>query len=198
MYEYDKEVSPTILAVSNAEMRSRALEIVDTSILKECSNEFNYDDIIHIEKDNTGNIVLVKADTLKMNKLACVVALDSQKELTKLGKIGIVIPLGYIFKNNLLAGLGPDITVKMQPIGSIETNYISVFESVGLNQTRHKIYVEFKTTIRVILPFSINDLEVKNDIPIAETIIVGKVPSTSIDLDLKDAGYKANLGVAHK
>lgn len=191
-YKFDKIVMPTVLAVADAEMRARATEIINTAIIHEYTNQFEYEDVIKIEKDSSGNIVLLKADTLKMNKIACDVALETQKELKKIGNIGIKLPVGYITKNNILSYFGPSITIKMEPIGHIETRYASEFESAGINQTRHKIYAEVDAKIRVIIPLKDNDISVKYTMPIAETIIVGKIPNTTIGLDFKDAGYRLN------
>jgi len=192
IYILDKVVTPTVMAVADAEMRAKSMEIINTSILKEYSKQFNYDDIIKVEKDEQGNISMLKADTLKMSKIASDVALNSQKELKALGHIGIKVPIGYIFNNNILANIGPDVSVKMQPIGYIETKYQSEFESAGINQTRHKIYVQVYAKIRIIIPTKKDDIEVKSEVPISETIIVGKIPDTSINLDLNGAGYKIN------
>ena len=150
IYIFDKISMPTIMAVADSEMRAKATEIVNKAIIDEYSNQFNYDEIIKADKDSVGNIVMLKADTLKMNKIACDVALKSQKELMKLGDVGIKVPIGYITRNNILSYYGPSVTIKMQPIGQVETKYSSEFESAGINQTRHKIYVKVKTTVRVI------------------------------------------------
>ncbi|MBU3145006.1 sporulation protein YunB [Clostridium sp. CF012] len=190
IYIFDKTVMPTVMAVADAEMRAKATEIVNRAIINEYSKQFNYDEIIRVDKDSEGNIVMLKADTLKMNKIACDVALQTQKELLKLGDIGIKVPIGYITRNNILSYYGPRITIKMQPVGLVETKYSSEFESAGINQTRHKIYVKVKTTVKVIIPLKSNDIEVANEIPIAETIIVGKTPNTAIGLDLNGTGFK--------
>ena len=190
IYIFDKISMPTIMAVADSEMRAKATEIVNKAIIDEYSNQFNYDEIIKADKDSVGNIVMLKADTLKMNKITCDVALKSQKELMKLGDVGIKVPIGYITRNNILSYYGPSVTIKMQPIGHVETKYSSEFESAGINQTRHKIYVKVKTTVRVIIPLKSNDIEVTNEVPIAETIIVGKTPNTAVQLDLNGTGSK--------
>ncbi|MBW9152708.1 sporulation protein YunB [Clostridium estertheticum] len=190
IYIFDKTTMPTVMAVADSEMRAKATEIVNKAIIDEYSNQFNYDEIIKVDKDSVGNIVMLKADTLKMNKIACDVALKSQKELMKLGDVGIKVPIGYITRNNILSYYGPSVNIKMQPIGHVETKYSSEFESAGINQTRHKIYVKVKTTVRVIIPLKSNDIEVTNEVPIAETIIVGKTPNTSVQLDLNGTGFK--------
>nr|WP_138204660.1 sporulation protein YunB [Haloimpatiens lingqiaonensis] len=190
IYVFDKIITPTVLVVADSEMRAKATEILNESIIQEYSKDFNYDEVIKVQKDNEGSIVMMKADTLKMNQIACSVALNSQKKLKDLGYVGIKIPVGYISKNNIISYFGPSITVKMQPIGHIETKYLSKFESAGINQTSHKIYVQVKTKIRVIIPLENSEIEVKHEVPIAETIIVGKVPGTAIQMDLGDAGFK--------
>jgi len=190
IYEFDKTVMPTVIAVSEAEMRAKAIEIMNKTIIDEFMKQFNYNDVIKIEKDKNGNIVLLKADTLILNKIACDVAIKAQKALSDLGNVGIQLPIGYIMRNNVLSYFGPSIKIKMQPIGFIETRYSSEFESVGINQTRHKIYINMKTKIRIIIPVKSSDVEVSNEIPIAETIIVGKIPKTAIQMDLNDAGFR--------
>jgi sporulation protein YunB len=189
IYSFDKVVTPTVLTVADGEMRAKAMEIINTCILEEYSKNFNYDSIIKVEKDNSGNIVMIKADTLKLNQIASSVSLKAQKEIKALGSVGISLPIGYIFKNNILSNLGPSLTIKMQPIGHIQTIYSSEFETAGINQTRHKIYVQMKTNVRVIIPLASNDIEIRNEIPISETIIVGKIPNTSINLDLQRSGF---------
>jgi sporulation protein YunB len=190
LYAFDKIVTPTVMVVADAEMRAKATEIINSCIIEQYSKDFDYDSIIKVEKDREGNITMLKADTLQMSKIASQVALESQKKIKELGNVGIKLPIGYIFKNNILAYYGPSITIKMQPIGNIETKYSSDFESAGINQTRHKIYVRVRTEVRVIIPTRSNDIEVRNEIPISETIIIGKVPDTSINLDLQNAGTK--------
>lgn len=190
IYKISSVITPAIATAADVEIRSKVNKTVSSVIINEYSEKFNYNNIINIEKDKDGNIVMIRADTLKMNKIACDVAIESQNQLTKVGEVGLKIPLGYILKNNLLTFIGPSITVKMQPIGYIETKYLSDFESAGINQTRHKIYVQVKTNMRIIVPFNSKNIEVNNEVPISETIIVGKVPNAAINLGLDNAGVK--------
>lgn len=194
LYFVNSRITPAIITASDVEIRAAVTKTINSEIIEEYSKQFNYKDIIHVEKDKEDNIVMIRADTLKMNEIACDVALESQRKLNNIGKVGIKIPLGYILKNNLLAFFGPSITVRMQPIGYIEAGYLSSFESAGINQSRHKISVQVKTNMRVIIPFGSQNIEVKNEIPISETIIIGKVPETAIDLDLDKADVRLKTG----
>lgn len=192
VYTFDRVVTPSMLDIAEGEIRIKITEIINKAIINEYTKNFHYDDIINVEKDVNGDITLLKADTLKMNKIACDVSLKSQEELKKLEHMGITFPMGYVFKNNLLAYYGPNVKVKIEPIGYIETKYLSRFNSAGINQTRHTISVQVKSKVKIIIPMKTKEIEVKNQVPICETIIVGNTPNTAIDMKLKDAGFKVN------
>jgi sporulation protein YunB len=179
--------------VSNAEMRAKATEIINNVILEEYSKQFKYEDMIKVEKDISGNIVMVQADTINMSKIASQVALKSQNQIKEYGQVGVKIPLGYMFENNLLSSMGPDILIKMVPVGYVETKYLSEFESAGINQTRHKIYVEVRAKLRVLMFVGKSDIEVKCQVPVSETIIVGKIPNNAFNLDLNNLNSKQNI-----
>lgn len=121
---------------------------------------------------------MINADTIKLNELATEVAIKSQRDIKEVGSIGVKIPIGYITKNNIMSYWGPSITVKMEPIGRVLVTYESLFESAGINQTRHKILVNVKTNLKIILPLNFKEVEVINQIPISDTVIVGEVPNS--------------------
>ncbi|MDU4890651.1 MAG: sporulation protein YunB [Clostridium sp.] len=183
VYTLDDVIMPRVMVTCDATMRAKVTELMNKTILDEYSKKFNYDEIMVTEKDSEGNITMMTADTLKLNEIATSTVLKAQAALEKIDKVDVKVPIGHITKNNLLANYGPKVTVKVHPIGSITTKYISQFDSAGINQTRHTIYVEATTKVKLILPFQSSELEVVNQIPIVETIIVGKVPNTAIQLN---------------
>lgn len=183
-YSINKNLSPTIIAVADSELRARTLDIINTNIQTIYDEEFKDIDLVSVEKDSNDKIVMVKADTVRLNTLATKISLKGQDELEKMGKVGFKIPLGYVSKVSILSYLGPDIIVKMRPIGRVEVSYESIFESAGINQTRLKIYMNVKSTMQIILPFESRDLEVVNNVPVCETIIVGEIPRTILGSDV--------------
>ncbi|WP_058992196.1 sporulation protein YunB [Sarcina ventriculi] len=183
-YSINKNLSPAIIAVADSELRARTLDIINTNIQTIYDEEFKDIDLVSVEKDSNDKIVMVKADTVRLNTLATKISLKGQDELEKMGKVGFKIPLGYVSKVSILSYLGPDIIVKMRPIGRVEVSYESVFESAGINQTRLKIYMNIKSTMQIILPFESRDLEVVNNVPVCETIIVGEIPRAILGSDV--------------
>ncbi|WP_346887939.1 sporulation protein YunB [Clostridium sp. UBA1056] len=184
VYTLDKVIMPTVKLVADAQMRAEVTSTINKTIFKEYSKNFNYNDIIKFDKDNDGNIIMMTADTLKLSEIATLTVLKAQEELELKSQVDIKVPMGYVTKNNILARFGPDVKIRMRPIGHITTRYISEFEDAGINQTRHKIYIETTTKVKMIMAVSSNELEIVNQIPVVETIIVGRVPNTAVQMDL--------------
>ncbi|WP_299996688.1 sporulation protein YunB [uncultured Clostridium sp.] len=182
IYVFGKRILPTVLEVGETKIKAEAIKIINEESVNVYSENFKYDDIINIEKDSDGNITMIRADTVKQNYLASQVVLKCDKRLSELEDLGIKIPLGYLTNNIMFYNMGPKITVKMQQVGNITTSYESEFESAGINQTRHRIYLNLKATMKVIVPFNSKEVDVVCQIPVSDTIIVGKIPETSINM----------------
>lgn len=177
-YKVDNDLRPILMAYCDAEARIIANETISSTIREEFGNKISYDDLMTIKTDKDGNVVMIQANTVELNRIGSYIALDIQERIQDAGGRGVKIPIGVLFKNNMFAYYGPKITFKMQPVGSITTSYRSEFESAGINQTRHIVYLIVTANIQVIIPLSSNKITVTTNIPIAETITVGKVPNT--------------------
>lgn len=183
LYFFDKNILPTVLSIGEEKVRREATTIINETALDIYSKDFNYNDMILTEKDNEGNITLLRADTVKLNYLSAKLVLASNDKIDKLSEVGLKVPLGYMTKNLVFYNLGPKINVDITQIGNITSSYESVFESAGINQTRHKIYLNVDMKMKLIVLLNSRDVEISSQIPIAETIIVGKIPNTAIELN---------------
>ncbi|MGG7058480.1 sporulation protein YunB [Clostridium nigeriense] len=183
LYIFDKNILPAALIIGEEKLRSEATTIINETALDIYSNQFDYSDIIIVEKDNDGNITMLRADTVKLNYLSSRLILASNKKISELEEVGLNIPLGYMTKNLVFYNLGPKINIKMTQVGNVTSSYESVFESAGINQTRHKIYLNVNMKLKIVVPLKSKEVEIVSQIPIAETIIVGKIPNTAIELN---------------
>ena len=183
LYFFDKNILPAVLTIGEEQLKREATEIINEAALDIYSNQFDYSDMIIIEKDNDGNITMLRADTVKLNYLSSKLILASNDKFGKLQEMGLEVPLGYMTKNLVFYNLGPKVNIKMTQIGNITSSYESVFESAGINQTRHKIYLNVNMKMKIVVPLNSRDVEVACQIPVAETIIVGKIPNTAIELN---------------
>lgn len=181
IYFFNKIVFPSVLKISETMIKSKTIEKISETSIELFNDEFNYDEMIIINRDNEGNINLIQANTMKLNYLASKLSVECNKTLQSMGEVEMKVPLGWISKNSAFYRLGPKINVKIEPIGNMNVTYESKFESAGINQTRHTIYLKVESKIRIAVPFQNKEIDVLCEIPVSETIIVGKIPSTAID-----------------
>lgn len=180
---FDRKVMPSVLNISETMMRAEAVKTINAVSVEVFDEEASKKDIVKIERDKNNKINSISADTILLNKLSSEIAIRCNERLEELGAKGIEVPLGWMTDKSVYYNLGPKITIEMEPLGNIESSYESVFESAGINQTRHKIYLNVKAKIKIIIPMYTKELEVDAQIPLSETIIVGEIPDAAIQLN---------------
>lgn len=177
---FDQRVMPSVTEIATIMAKSQTLDIINKKSVDILSKDFKYDEMVKIEKDNQGNIILIQADTGKLNYIAAELSTECNKELSDMKNNAIKVPLGWMSDKSAFYNVGPKISVEIEPIGNISTSYESKFESAGINQTRHKIYLNVTAKIRLKLPLRNQDAEVSTQVPVSDTIIVGKIPNTTL------------------
>lgn len=140
-----------------------------------------YNDIMKIERNESNSVTAVMADVSLVNKIKTKTTGELLNALVSVESEQICVPVGTVTGSNFLVGRGPDIRVKAQLTGSSEVEIRSVFESAGINQTRHTVIMDIKCRVYVIMLGTRSAQEICLSVPIAETIIVGTVPNAFLD-----------------
>ncbi|NLV22095.1 MAG: sporulation protein YunB [Syntrophomonadaceae bacterium] len=182
----DYRVKASLLELARTQAEIRTMEIVTQAVCDKVVGETEYKDIVYIHKDDQGRIVMLQANTVILNQLMARTTKAILQGFKTSDADQIRIPLGQITGITLLAGKGPRFTVKVIPASQIYVAVDDKFEQAGINQTRHRIYMRVKTRIKMAVPFMYKDLNVVTTIPMAETIIVGNVPQTYVNLNGSD------------
>ena len=125
---------------------------------------------------------MLQANTARMNALAAAIAQDAQHALAEDTARQIAVPLGAALKAPFLAHFGPRIRVTLTPVGAVSVSFHTEFESAGINQTRHKIYLQLHAAVQLVLPTGTQPVSVDTQVLIAESIIVGGVPQSYINV----------------
>ena len=181
-----KLVLDAVLPIFNTLCENRAKSIA-TMISNEQATivmtEHSYDELFTIEKDNNGNIVMIKANVVPINEIIYDVANKIQEQLDQKGREDVEIALGSFTGFKLLAGRGPGIKIRISSIGNVETDLRSEFTSQGINQTLHRVYLQVKCRVSILTPFNDIEQEITNQVLLAENVIVGNIPSTYYNLE---------------
>ena len=177
-----RNLTPLLVAMSEARAKQLAVEAINQAVDEVMDENLSYDALVTAIPDENGQIAMLVANTMKMNDLASAAALAAQRNLGELEDQGVEVPLGSALGISLFSGMGPDIRGSVVPVGSVTTRFVTKFESAGINQTRHEISLEATTTMRIVIPTGTDTIQVTSTIPIAESIIVGTVPESYVNV----------------
>ena len=83
----------------------------------------------------------------------------------------------------LLSGKGPGVPIRISSIGNVETDLRSEFTSQGINQTLHRVYLQVECQVSILTPYDDITEKIKNQVLIAENVIVGKIPNTYYNIE---------------
>ena len=183
-FYFQRNVRRVLISISEATMRASTTVAVNDAVYYTLSDDLRYEDLVQVERDEKGNIVAVSANALKINKIARDTASISQSNLKSLSLNGIPIPLGALTGIEAFAGLGPPIPFRIIPVSSVSCDFSSEFESVGINQTKHSIYLNVIADISIVMPSRTENFAVITEILVGEFVIVGSVPDTFLQTDI--------------
>ncbi len=173
---------PALETVTAAQAHRVANEAIQEAVLENISGNMGYSNLMQPGSDSSGQVVFMQADTLNISRLQAQIRLAVEEQLTLLEGRTYYLPLGQILGIKILAAYGPPIPLRFIPVGTVEVGIGDTFEAAGINQTRHRIYLQIEGVVQVVAPLSRKEIRVANTIPVAEAIIVGPVPQTYVSL----------------
>lgn len=176
-------INPIIVTSSQSKVFALSQDAINTAVFDVIKDATIYDSLVNIIRNDVGDIVLITSNAIQINSLSRQIVENAQKKLEQLGQKGVNIPFGTFTGLPIFVGLGPNVNIKLIPIGAINCTFTSQFVSAGINQTNHKIYLEVNSKINMILPTASKQLQTSTQMLISENIIIGKIPETYLFSD---------------
>jgi len=170
--------SPILCSLAEEKLQSRFNKICNTAVMEYLEENLDLSDIAVIERTPDGDVQGITTDTVKVNKFKSWVSLEIQKELDKLDEITVEVPSGGFFG----FGSGVRIPVKLMSQAVLETDVVSSFESVGINQTRLCVDASISLSGKLLAIGKGNMVKIETKVPMLMTVIVGEVPGTYVDV----------------
>ena len=178
----EQNLSQTLLDMAFAKAYSMAVETLNRAVHTVTDDGVSYDELVDTQLDVEGRVSMLRANTMRMNALAAQTAMVAEQELNSFENQFVEIPLGAALGIRFLSGFGPRIPVQILPVGAVNTDYDTEFETAGINQTRHKIFLTLRASVSLIIPTGSQLVEVNTTMLIAESIIIGQVPESFVDV----------------
>ena len=173
----DQQLRPIILSITTNQARIKSVDTINGAVTKELSEHgVSYNDLITVERSDSGEVLSITTNMVKMNELKAAIITNVQKQLGDDNQMNMGVPLGTLLGNDLLHGWGPNVPLRLTLSGNVNADFKSSFESAGINQTKHQIYLNIHTSVYSLIPGFNSTTDVETNVPVAETIIVGQVP----------------------
>ena len=179
----ESRLRPMVVAAAQAQTQNEMTRVVEDAIWNQLEESgVGYADLVTIQRGEDGAITAVTTDTAALNRLRAQLLGAALAALEGVDVTQIQIPLGSLLDFDLLWGLGPTVKVHAMTVGTAAGEFSSEFSSAGVNQTLHRISLELEIPLTLMLPGGRAEAVCRTDVPIAETVIVGRVPDTYLQL----------------
>ncbi|MCI8655758.1 MAG: sporulation protein YunB [Clostridia bacterium] len=145
--------------------------------------QHTYNNMFSIEKDNNGNISMIKSNISEINEIISDIASLVQQSMNNAQENQIKIPLGSFSGISLFSGTGPRVKMNVVLMGNVDTELKSEFIAKGINQTLHRVYLQIDCNVKVLSAYKDLNSHISNQVLLIENVIVGQIPSTYYNLE---------------
>ncbi len=184
IFVLEKAISPMIGSIADAKVHSLVTESVNKIVKQQFEENPEYQDyqtLMTIERGSDGNVELMLPNTSLINQLVADITFAISDQLSTVNQT-FYIPAGSITKSKLFASLGPKIPIKTTCLGYVNIGITDDFISAGVNQTRHRIWLNISSEMMVSVPFIDDKITVETTVLLTEGIIIGPVPDTYVNI----------------
>lgn len=172
----DNRIKPAVLDIASLTAHQMATEIIYKTMYQEILPEIGYQDLVIYRQDESSQLIYLKVDSVALGRLVTASAAAIKTHLADLEQKIIEVPLGQATGIYLLANYGPVLKIPVKSMGVVDIKVEDSFQQAGINQVKHTIYMDIQTDIQVVLPFMPHKEKAGLRLPIADSVIVGKVP----------------------
>lgn len=166
--------------------KSRA-KVIGSKIINDAISEvidnYTYEDFISIENNPSGEINLIKTRVGMINKFKSDINNAVNSKFSNTEESTVSMRLGSFLGNSFFSTMGPNIKIKVEYSGNVQSELYSEFEAVGINQTKHRLYIKSNCNVYILSPFNTTGNQVEETALVAESIIMGEIPSTYYYID---------------
>ena len=173
--------TPLVESLAVTQVENEASDMISEAINEQIANgNIDYDRIIALDKDATGNITALQTDMAEVNRLRRELSELINEKIMDINIAQLGIPVGNVLLPSIFSGLGPKIPIQVTSVNNASTDFSSSFTQAGINQTLHQISVTVSMDITVLVAGGTRTTTISQDMVVAQTVIVGTVPNSWI------------------
>ncbi len=136
----------------------------------------DYNDIAQLQTDANGKVAAIRIDSVVLNRVKTGITAAIAYEFSDILTIDTAIPVGTLTGSSFFTGKGANLPLSVSYSASAESELTNLFVTRGINQTQHQIVLQVTADVKVLSWMKTSKAQVKTQITIAETVIVGSIP----------------------
>ena len=182
VFLYIKQVAvPLVVTNTDTQLRSYATRSINYAVADTMNQNVSYGDLIKIVKDKEDNVSYIEANSVRINLLSKSMSKVVMSNFLEFAKRPIKVSIGSFSGIAMLSGYGPKLAFNVNPFGEVICYFSSSFESAGINQTYHKLYLIISIKVYVVFPFRKLVINSSSEVLLCETLIIGKIPEVYLN-----------------
>jgi len=187
-----KIVRPVMVELAMSEVTTQA-ELAMHRVIGKMFQGIDCRELVRISQLEDGTVSSISSDMSRVNELKAEASIAIAEEIAAIDQIDFAIPLGTLTGNDITAGIGPRVPIQLMPYGSVSVSFHTDFTETGSNQTLLSVNLSAKTTVGIVIPSATMTEEVTTDIPITQTVIVGKIPDNYVNIGELGENYESDV-----
>lgn len=169
-------IRPTVQTKLIYQAKTYAVTALEETVRQELEQmDLSYGRLVRVSREE-GRVVSLETDTVLLNQIKSRITQAAVRKMEKLSDYRLTVPLGSVSGIDLFSGKGPKVRFLLQPQTAVESQILQQFQSAGVNQTQHRIYLQLNVEIEAVIPGFSAKTSVQTQVELAQTVIVGEVP----------------------
>jgi len=176
-------MQPLIRELAKAKVENQGQNVINEAIEEQLENgDIDYAHMVLLEKDLNGNVTALKTNMAEVNRLKTQTLAITDSMMLDLDVNEIGLPLGSVIFPTFFSGSGPKLPVKVLSISNSDAEFRNLFSEAGINQTAHQIMMDVIIDMTILTPVGTDTVRVVSSVVVAETVIVGNVPQSYVNV----------------
>lgn len=175
---FEIKVSPFMSDYTVMKGQQTMTELFSKTVNEKMSEmNLSYDKLMNITYSQNGEVQSLNTNVVTVNKLKNEVTSELSEILSDEFEYVVEIPIGSIINTEFLSGSGKALEFNNIVTGDVKSDFRSEFETGGVNQTIHRLYIDITGDLLIIGGGEQEPIELTTSVLIGETVLVGNVPT---------------------
>lgn len=179
----DFRATSWLLTYGEHEARAEVTEIVSCTVAETLHEQTSAATVL--QRDTAGAVTSLQTDTAAISELQAAVVRRLAETFDAGADVTFTVPIGTLIGGALASGRGPELSFYLKLSGAAAVTPRETFTAAGINQCCHTVYLDVQMQFLLTAAGRQQTVEVTVPTVVAQTVLVGNVPATYVNVERK-------------